>query len=163
MISRRPPAVALMRNLGLEPDLWQAEVLEAGHPRLLLNCCRQAGKSTAVAMLSLVEALYNPGTLVLLLSRSLRQSTELFRKVADFHRRLGSHFLQRQSRHELTLTTGSRIISLPCQADTIRGFSKVHMLVIDEAARVPDELYRAVRPMLAVSRGRMICLSTPHG
>src|SRR5262249_25704588 len=34
---------------------------------------------------------------------------------------------------------------------------------IDEAARVPDELYRAVRPMLAVSNGRLICLSTPYG
>jgi len=36
-------------------------------------------------------------------------------------------------------------------------------LIIDEAARVPDDLYRAVRPMLAVSGGRMICLSTPYG
>src|SRR4029077_16036981 len=51
----------------------------------------------------------------------------------------------------------------PCQADTIRGYSRVHMLVIDEAARVPDDLYRSVRPMLAVSGGRLICLSTPFG
>src|SRR5207244_3774051 len=39
----------------------------------------------------------------------------------------------------------------------------VGLLIIDEAARVPDDLYRAVRPMLAVSGGRMICLSTPYG
>ena len=45
----------------------------------------------------------------------------------------------------------------------MRGFARVHMLVIDEAARVPDDLYRTVRPMLAVSHGRLICLSTPHG
>ena len=37
------------------------------------------------------------------------------------------------------------------------------MLVIDEAARVPDDLYRTVRPMLAASNGRLICLSTPYG
>lgn len=43
------------------------------------------------------------------------------------------------------------------------GYARVSMLVIDEAARVPDELYRAVRPMLAVSDGRLICLSTPYG
>ena len=47
----RPPAVNLMRKLGLEPDPWQVEVLDGGHPRLLLNCCRQAGKSTVVALL----------------------------------------------------------------------------------------------------------------
>ena len=48
----RPCGVHIMRSLGLEPDPWQVEVLEAGHPRLLLNCCRQAGKSTVVAALA---------------------------------------------------------------------------------------------------------------
>src|ERR1700730_6710905 len=89
----RPPAVRVMRNLGLEPDPWQVEVLQGGHRRLLLNCCRQAGKSTAVALLGLAEAVFVPGTKVLLLSRSQRQSMELFRRVADFHRRLGAPLL----------------------------------------------------------------------
>jgi hypothetical protein len=123
-----PTPTDLFRLLHLDPDPWQIQVLEGNDRRLLLTCCRQAGKSTVVAFLSLVEALYNPGTLVLLLSRSLRQSTELFRKVADFHRRLGNRFLEGQSRHELRFTHGSRIVSLPCQPDTVRGFSKVHML-----------------------------------
>ena len=52
---------------------------------------------------------------------------------------------------------------LPCREDTIRGYADVGLLVIDEAARVPDDLYRAVRPMLAVSAGRLVCLSTPYG
>jgi hypothetical protein len=93
----RPPAVQLMRNLGLEPDPWQAEVLEAGLPRLLLNCCRQAGKSTAVALLALAEAVFVPFTKVLLVSRSLRQSLELFRIVTDFYRRLGDPLPHRQA------------------------------------------------------------------
>jgi hypothetical protein len=63
----------------------------------------------------------------------------------------------------LRTTTRSRIVSLPCKDETIRGFSGVRLLVIDEAARVPDALYRAVRPMLAVSGGRLVCLSTPYG
>jgi predicted phage terminase large subunit-like protein len=38
------------------------------------------------------------------------------------------------------------------------------MVLVDEAARVSEELYYSdVRPMLAVSRGRLILLSTPHG
>ena len=82
--------VRIMRNLGLEPDPWQVEVLEGNHPRLLLNCCRQAGKSTVVALLGLLQAAWYPGTKVLLLSRSHRQSRELFRTVADFYRRCGS-------------------------------------------------------------------------
>jgi hypothetical protein len=34
---------------------------------------------------------------------------------------------------------------------------------VDEASRVEDELYYAVRPMLAVSGGRLMMLSTPYG
>jgi hypothetical protein len=159
----RPPAVRIMRKLGLEPDPWQVEVLEAGHPRLLLNCSRQAGKSTVVAILGLVEAIFVPATKVLLLSGCLRQSTELFRIVTDFYHRLRKPFLERQTAEELVLNNCSRIVCLPCREDTIRGYSRVSLLIIDEAARVPDDLYRAVRPLLAVSEGRLICLSTPYG
>jgi hypothetical protein len=104
-----------------------------------------------------------PFTKVLLVSRSLRQSTELFRMVTEFHRRLGSLFLKRKTSEELLLSNHSRIVCLPCKEETIRGYAHVTLLVIDEAARVPDDLYRAVRPMLAVSGGRLICLSTPYG
>jgi hypothetical protein len=152
-----------MRSLGLEPDPWQIEVLEGGHPRLLLNCTRQSGKSTVVAILALVEAICTPGTKVLLLSRSHRQAIELFRIVTGFYRRLRSPWLERQTQHELELANLSRVVCLPCREETIRGYSDISILVIDEAARVPDDLYRAVRPMLAVSRGRLICLSTPYG
>src|SRR5947209_6134603 len=159
----RPPGVNVMRHLGLEPDPWQVEVLEAGHPRLLLNCCRQAGKSTVVGLLGLTEALFVNNTKVLLLSRSLRQSQELFRTVLAYHEKLRDRLLLRKNAHELQLANGSRILCLPCKEETIRGYSAVSLLVIDEAARVPDELYKAVRPMLAVSQGRLICLSTPYG
>src|SRR5438093_10703915 len=92
----KPPFVTIMRRLDLEPDPWQVEVLEGGHQRLLLNCCRQAGKSTVVALLGLVEAVFVPLTKVLLVSRSHRQSTELFRIVIDFYRRLGAPLRERQ-------------------------------------------------------------------
>lgn len=157
------PNLLIMRKLGFEPDPWQLQVLEGNHRRLLLNCCRQAGKSTVVAVLALLEALTVRGAVILLLSRSQRQSTELFRLTADFFRRLEGPFFKRRIANELELTTGSRILSLPCNPDAIRGFANVHMLVIDEASRVPDELYKAVRPMLAASNGRLICLSTPNG
>ena len=45
----------------------------------------------------------------------------------------------------------------------MRGFSGVRLLVVDEAARVPDEVYKALRPMLAASGGDLWLLSTPWG
>ncbi len=115
-----PPAVHMMRKLGREPDPWQVQVLDSSYDRLLLNCSRQAGKSTVVAMLSLMEALFFARLLVLLLSRSQPQSAGLFRIVADFYERLHAPYLKRKTAHELELTNGSRTVSLPCQPDTVR-------------------------------------------
>jgi hypothetical protein len=159
----RPQYAELMARMGLQPDPWQAEVLNGQHQRLLLNCCRSAGKTTVVAVLSLFEALTKPGTLVLLLSRSHRQSKILYRELRFYYRLLGEPSKLHQTTDELELTNLSRIVCLPCSEETIRGYSNVSILVIDEAARVPDDLYKAVLPMLAVSDGRMICLSTPYG
>src|SRR5258708_31700220 len=119
----RLSASELMRTLGLAPDPWQIEVLEAGHSRLLLNCTRQSGKSTVVAVLALYEAIWTSGTKVLLLSRSHRQSTELFRILTGFFGRMKSPLLRRQTQHELELINFSRVVCLPCKEETIRGYS----------------------------------------
>ena len=63
----------------------------------------------------------------------------------------------------LTLGNGSRVVSLPSSEATIRGFSGASLIVEDEASRVPDDLYHAIRPMLAVSGGQLLLMSTPFG
>jgi hypothetical protein len=160
---RRDPAL-LMVAAGQDPDPWQRGVLEGGADRVLLLASRQSGKSSVAAGLALHAALTIPRCPVLLLSPSLRQSGELFRKVVDFYDAL-KRPLPASSRTamRLELANGSRILSLPGTESTVRGFSGVGLLVIDEAARVADPLYYAVRPMLAVSRGRLVALSTPFG
>jgi hypothetical protein len=149
----------------LTPDPWQADLLRGNHERIMLLASRQCGKSLAAAALALREALLHPPALVLLLSPTLRQSGELFRdKLLRLWHKLGCPSRGRApTRLELTLANGSRIVSLPENEAGIRGFSGVSLLVIDEAARVSDELYYAVRPMLATSRGRLVALSTPFG
>jgi hypothetical protein len=116
------------------------------------------------AAVALRTALLQSGSLTLVLSPSLRQSAELFRKVLALYHRAGRPVLpRRELTLSLELVNGSRIVSLPESEQTIRGYSGVALLVIDEAARVSDDLYRAVRPMLAVSGGRLLALSTPFG
>lgn len=91
-------------------------------------------------------------------------SRALFRKVTAAGRALGWPIPPvEESALRVELQNGSRIISLPGTEATVQGFSGVRLLVVDEAARVPDDLYFAIRPMLAVSGGRLICLSTPFG
>ncbi len=158
-------AAILARRAGLEPDTWQAELLRSTARQLILLCSRQSGKSTVSAILALHHAMYTPGALVLLLSPSLRQSQELFRKVKDAYNALESSTVSAREESSLRMEfgNGSRIVALPGKEETIRGFSGVGLLIVDEASRVPDALYQAVRPMLAVSGGRIVLLSTPFG
>jgi hypothetical protein len=116
------------------------------------------------ALLALHKALCAPGALVLILAPAERQARELFSKVARFYGDLG-HPVPAESYRKLGvhLTNGSRIEALPGTEKTIRGFSGVDLLIVDEASRVEDELYFAVRPMLAISGGRLMMLSTPYG
>jgi hypothetical protein len=156
--------VRFLTDAGMEPDPWQEGVLRSDASRLLLLASRQAGKSSVAAALALQTALLRPRSPVLLLSPSLRQSGELYRKVVDLFGALGRPMgVTAESALRLELANGSRVVSLPGDEKNIRGFSGVALLVIDEAARVADSLYYAVRPMLAVSRGRLVALSTPFG
>jgi hypothetical protein len=156
--------VLLARRAGVTPDPWQADVLRSPAPRMLLNASRQSGKSTTVAVLNVHTALYQPDSLCLMLSPSLRQSGELFKKAAGIYRDLGRPVpADSETALTVTLENGSRIVSLPGQEGTVRGYSGVRLLSIDEASRVPDGLYMAVRPMLAVSGGRLVAMSTPFG
>ena len=158
------PARVMVRA-GLPPDPWQRDLLRSTASRTLVLCARQSGKSTCAAALGLYEALYASPALVLLLSPSLRQSQELFRATMQLYTRGGAQVpTVAESALRLELTNGSRIVALPGESDaTIRGYSQVRLLVIDEAARVDVSLYTATRPMLSVSGGRLIALSTPFG
>src|SRR5215472_17742070 len=73
----------LLAARGLTPDPWQCALLRSNDRQVLLNCSRQSGKSTVVASLALHTLLFTPRSLVLLLSPSLRQSVEIFRRVVD--------------------------------------------------------------------------------
>jgi len=114
--------------------------------------------------MALTRALNFPKSLILLVSPSLRQSSELFRKVMDNFKKLKcTPGLVEDNKLSTQLDNGSRIVSLPGKEGTIRGFSGAALIIIDEASRVDDVTYKSVRPMLATSGGALIVLSTPYG
>jgi hypothetical protein len=156
--------VSFAEELGITPDPWQRNLLRSDSDRVILNCARQSGKSSMAAVIALHRALYHPGSLILCLAPSERQAKELFAKVTDFYRELhGATPAQSDRKLGMQLANGSRIEALPGSERTIRGFSGASLLILDEASRVDDGLYFAVRPMLAVSGGALMMLSTPFG
>jgi hypothetical protein len=163
--SAAPGAVAWVREkLGFEPDEVQARVLSTASKRGLLNCTRQWGKSTITAAKAVHQACTEAGSLTLVVSVGGRQSGEFVRKAARFVRRLGVR-VKGDGDNEISIEfpNKSRIVGLPGNEATARGFSAVSLLLVDEAARVDDDLYKAIRPMLAVSGGSLWLMSTPNG
>lgn len=158
-------AVEFARSRGLDSlDSWQEELLSSRSPRILLNITRQGGKSTMAGVLAVHKALADPGSLILILAPSERQAKETFAKAAGLYRG-DIHDVPADSYRKLgmELSNGSRVEALPGTEKTVRGYSGVDLLILDEAARVEDELYYAVRPMLAVSGGHLLMMSTPYG
>ena len=150
-------------RLNFRADPWQRQLLRSRSLAVMLNCCRQSGKSTTAAIVALHMAIYDPG-LVLCVSPSLCQSRELFAKVMLFLKSIEPVIpLEEDNKSSCELSNGSRIVSLPGDPDTVRGFSAPKLVISDEAAYIADAMQAAIAPMLAVSRGRTIDMSSPNG
>lgn len=154
--------VAMAPDLGMVPDEWQADLLRNEHHRVLLNIHRQGGKSTTCAVVAAHRAQFSPDSLILCVAPVERQAKLLFRKIKHHLKAMGVP-LATESATSLTLANGSEVVCVPGNADTVRGYSSVDLLLIDEASRVPDDVYGAVSPMVAISNGTIIAMSTPHG
>jgi hypothetical protein len=140
------------------------QVLRSNANRGILNCTRQWGKSTIVAAKAVHRAYTEPGSLVLVATPSERQSAEFLRKASGMVARLRVK-VQGDGDNDISLLfpNGSRIVGLPGKEETVRGFSAVALMLIDEAAYVEDSMYKTLRPMLAVGRGDLWLMSTPNG
>jgi hypothetical protein len=146
--------------MGLELDAVQQAILDAGIRRGIVNCCRQFGKSTTVALKAANFAANRPNSTAILVARSARQSEELLNTVAGIVRQFVTGATYSSTRIELA--NGSRILALPSQPQTIRGYA-ADLVVIDEAAYVDDAIWDAVFPMLnaAEGGGHLWMMSTP--
>jgi hypothetical protein len=152
------------KRLRFEPDEQQCEVLLADAKRGILNCTRQWGKSTIAAAKAVHRAYTQEKSVVLVASPSQRQSAELVQKAREMVASLGiTPRGDGHNKNSVLLPNGSRIIGLPGKEATVRGFSAVSLVLIDEASRVDDALYKALRPMLAIGNGDMWLMSTPYG
>jgi hypothetical protein len=158
------PVLWAQECFGLELDPWQIRALRASAKRSIWNIHRQAGKSSVAAIKALHKNIFKPRSLVLMVSPSLRQSGELFRKWIAYYDQLDSPpGFKEDTKLSAELENGSRCVSLPGSEATVRGFSAPALVIEDESARVADDYHYSIKPMLAVSGGDLLLLSTPFG
>ena len=161
------------QNLKIQPDPKQAAFLASTADQGILNCTRQWGKSTMAAIKAVHHALTQPGSLVVVASPSERQSRLLIRKAARMFRQLGIKFKKDGGdTPSILLPNDSTIVGLPGNEETVRGYSGASLLLIDEASRLDDSIYYALRPTLAAGGdatsednfcGKLWLMSSPCG
>lgn len=160
-----PIATWAETHFNFTPDPLQTRILNTHTPRLILCCTRQWGKSSIAALKALHLACSKPGALILFAAACFWQSAELLLKFRTYANRLTNSPLRGDGIRDgsLLLPNGARIVALPENPKTVRCYSAVDLIVIDEAAFVTDEMYNALSPMLAVSNGQLWLLSSPSG
>jgi hypothetical protein len=152
------------RELDLELDPWQGKLVSTppgGRAITLVH--RQAGKTTAAGVAVSHTLKYEKqGSTSLVLAPTQRQSGEVIRRIRQFLLKAGSK-LETDNAFSLQVEGGSRVVALPGQDDAaIRGLTVDGVLVVDEAARVPDALWQAALPMVLrhVKTARVMLVST---
>jgi len=165
-----PPAVGdiiswASEKLGFRPSGTQAEMLDSRADRTIVCAARQTGKSTIAAIKAVYEAMTHDNALILLAGPSARQSSLLCDKAREFARKVVDKLAPADKNCDgFKLPNGSRIVAIPATPDTIRGFSDPHLVIIDDAALVADDVYQeALLPMIATGKGSIMLLSAPIG
>jgi hypothetical protein len=153
------PAEVFRRAYRVEPLDWQLAYLREFRPVILLKG-RQVGASLAAAALAIHQALYSPDSNAVIVSPTLRQSTEITSRARAGLRNLDEPLAQ-DSASLLRLRNGSRILSLPGTPTSVRGWS-AQLLILDEAAYIEPATYTAARALVATG-GRLVVQSTPAG
>ena len=149
-------------------DKWQQKVLEH-RGNITIRSGRQVGKSEVISEKAIKIAENYPGSVTMIIAASQRQSSLLFEKVRAKLDLKGDVYDDKPTLTRIILKNGSRIYSLPAGRTGyfIRGFT-IDVLIADEAAYIPETVWTAVTPMLAVSKKRSgmgwtILISTPFG
>ena len=154
-------------KLDLKLDKWQKNVLNQ-KGNICLRSGRQVGKSTVISIKAAEYAVYNKKKVVLVVAAVERQAYHLFEMtlnyLSDNYKSQIKMGKNRPTKSKIQLTNGTVIYCLPTGVSGlgIRGYT-VDLLIADEAAFIPEEVWTAITPMLAVTHGNIILLSTPHG
>lgn len=148
-------------------DPWQKDVLDA-KDNIVVRSGRQAGKSSVIAIKAGEYAIKNAKSQTLVISAVERQAYLLFEKILTYINARYPKWVKmgrdRPTKSQIRLKNGSIIRCLPTglTGHGIRGYT-INLLIADEAAFIPEEVWTAVTPMIAITRGKMILLSTPFG
>lgn len=159
-LRRAADASVVAEDHGFKLDPWQADVLRSDAKRMALVCSRQSGKTTAMALRIAHHGTFTPGATLAITAPTEKQAKEVLLRAKTHARKLGN--VESDTALSIRFENGARVLAMPATEKSARGLS-LDGLYIDEAARVPDDEYTALRPMVIATGGIILAASTPYG
>ena len=166
--ARKDPAWFARHVLGVQPWSRQMDILNAvrDHPKVAVRSCHGIGKSFTAALVILWFLYCHPGAIVLSTAPTWRQVDKLIWKEvrAAYNRSrvpLGGKLMP--SAPEIRIDADWYAAGLSTnQPDRFQGFHAEHILVVvDEAAGVPEQIFEAVDGVLTSAHSRLLLLGNP--
>jgi len=149
-------------------DPWQQEVLKYNGD-LLLNTGRQVGKTTVFSIKAAEYMVDHPKARIVVVSLTEDQAKLIIVMILDYlekHHKMrivtkGAH---KKTSKRIWLKNGANVISRPVgnTGDAVRGFTG-DVLIVDEASRMPEMMWKAAKPTLLTTGGQIWMCSTPFG
>ncbi|MDI6872091.1 MAG: hypothetical protein QME79_12260 [Bacillota bacterium] len=166
---RRDPVWFVRSVLGAEPWAKQAEILEAmrDHPRVAVRSCHGVGKSFTAGQVILWFLYSFMPSIVLSTAPTWRQVEKLvWKEVRASYRRarvpLGGNLLPKRPEIQIVQDQWYAVGLSTNDPDRFQGFHEENILVVvDEAAGVPEEIFEAVEGVLTSENARLLLLGNP--
>jgi len=156
----------------VHPYWYQEELLLNDAKEIVARLGRQLGKTWAMALKVVHEAFTKPGVgkdepfVIMIIAPTQRQSQIMFKEIQKLinSNPIILQDVERSIQTEITFKNGSIIYNFPVgeTADRVRGYA-INLLIVDEAAYVPDQVFVSLEPALAATDGKIILISTPFG
>lgn len=149
------------------PHWYQESLLRDRSLFVAAAWSRQIGKSESVAHKAVYHAFTHKDEAIVIIAPGQRQARELYRKVVLVIEKsplIYNSVIGKIKMEETLFSSGCRIINLPSgdEGTALRGYT-IALLIVDEAAFVPDAVFVAVEQGLSSSGGQQINISTPQG
>lgn len=167
-LSENDAAASRGQTEGFIFDQWQQEVLDASG-NLLLCTGRQVGKTTTLAIKAARYMMQHKNSRIIVVSLTEDQAQLIIIMILTFFEKNYKTWLKRPytkniTKNKIVLNNGSQVLSRPVgnTGDAVRGFTG-DVLIIDEASRMPEQVWTSAKPTLLTTGGELWICSTPFG
>lgn len=146
---------------------WQQDVYDAMGDSYrsgniyVVKSKRQVGKSCLAALL-LIEYAIKYKCISVVVEPTQAQSRRLFKQITDMMAKTGLVKSANSQLLTMEFSNGSEILFKSAeQKDALRGFTVSGLLVIDEGAFIPDQIYEILYPTCDANNAPILVISTP--